>query len=70
VHSSFTQISRVASIAYDGRIVVDEQHCAAARPQTMFETVLDGVFPFIKSLGSNGGDKVCAIRDSQTNNGV
>jgi len=36
----------------------------------MFETVLDGVFPFIKSLGSNGGDKVCAIRDSQTNNGV
>jgi len=44
--------------------------CAAAQPQTMFETLLDGVFPFIKSLGGNGGGKVCAIRDSQTNNGV
>ena len=26
-------------------------------PETMFETVRDGVFPFIKTLGSNGDGK-------------
>jgi len=28
-----------------------------AAPEKMFETVRDGVFPFIKTLGQNGGDE-------------